>query len=139
MAAGSPVALKSSLGEGYPVIVSFESETAIDRSSLEVLSRIRTVTPETRMSVSSPYRALYHLRSTETGGVERTLQLLEEHGQEFGIARYDIQGTSIEDIFLNLMHDPEKTSEEEKLDSAVEETPSATHTHLHPLLWNTLA
>lgn len=80
------------------------------------------------MSPSPPHRALYHLRSKDTNEVESALQLLEEHGQELGIARYDIQGTSIEDIFLSLMHDPEKTLEEEKTDLAVEETPSATQT-----------
>ncbi|VDB86266.1 unnamed protein product [Peniophora sp. CBMAI 1063] len=128
VAAGSPVSLKSSLGEGYTAIVSFESKSVFDQSSAEVLGRLRVVAPETRMSTSPPHRAFYHLRSKETGEVERALQVLEEHGQDLGIARYDIQGTSIEDIFLNLMHDPEKTLEDEKVDPVVEEASTVTPT-----------
>ena len=103
MTYGSPVALKSSLGEGYTAIVSFDSQTAFEKSGADVLDRIRTVAPETRMSPSPPHRAFYHLHSKDTSEVERILQLLEEQGPELGVARYDIQGTSIEDIFLNLI------------------------------------
>jgi hypothetical protein len=55
------------------------------------------------MSLSSPSQASYHLKSKDPVVVERVLQLLEKERIALHVASCDVLGTSIEDIFLDLM------------------------------------
>ncbi|KAJ7083358.1 hypothetical protein B0H15DRAFT_422992 [Mycena belliarum] len=102
VASGSPVALKRDLGEGYTVQASLPSEGS-EKTSMELLHRIRTVAPLAHMSFGASHQPLYHLKSKDTIVVDRVLQLLDSETEKYGIVSYDVLGTSIEDIFLELM------------------------------------
>jgi hypothetical protein len=101
VAHGSPVTLKTSLGEGYCVQVKF----AHDRSDLQngLLSSIQRLAPETYATSSSSTQISYHLKSKNSNTVEKVLLMLDSVKVTFGITSYDIRGTNIEDIFLQLM------------------------------------
>ncbi|KAF9225247.1 P-loop containing nucleoside triphosphate hydrolase protein [Gyrodon lividus] len=107
VAEGSPVALKTNLGQGYSVQVKFDfmdlSEKDISNLPMEVLDRVRELAPQCALSQASPTHAAYHLKSKDSVVVEKVLQLLEDEGSQYNIASYDVMGTSIEDIFLDLM------------------------------------
>ncbi|KAJ7239752.1 hypothetical protein B0H12DRAFT_1204157 [Mycena haematopus] len=109
VASGSPVALKRDLGEGYTVQVSLPLSLSGDLKKEktgpqnELLQRIRTLAPQTHMSLASLHQPLYHLKSKDTVVVDQVLQLLDREAERYGIASYDVLGTSIEDIFLELM------------------------------------
>ncbi|KAH7911599.1 hypothetical protein BJ138DRAFT_1062831 [Hygrophoropsis aurantiaca] len=107
VADGTPVALKSSLGQGYSVQATFDfsdlSEKDHANPPIEVLERIRALAPDCSMSLSSPTQASYHLKSKEPTVVENVLQLLDDERAQLRVASYDVLGTSIEDIFLDLM------------------------------------
>ena len=123
LAEGSPVALKSTLGEGYTIHVTFrEGMTATEKSNspapAELVDDIRALAPSTYVSSPSDTQISYHLRSKDSVTVEGVLHLLEGKRDEFGIASFDVQGTTIEDIFLGLMTD-EPVSMVEKADDSV--------------------
>jgi ATP-binding cassette subfamily A (ABC1) protein 3 len=107
VAEGSPVALKTNLGQGYSVQVTFDltglSEKDIPNPPMEVLDRIRELAPQCTLSQASPTHAAYHLKSKDSVVVENVLKLLDDEGSQNHIASYDVLGTSIEDIFLDLM------------------------------------
>lgn len=109
VADGSPVALKSTLGEGYSVEVSLNhdqgalTEKVGHASSSALLERIRTVTPNAYLTSASPTLANYHLKTKESSNVERVLQLLDNERTTLGVASYNVHATSMEDIFLTLM------------------------------------
>ncbi|EDR15973.1 uncharacterized protein LACBIDRAFT_187302 [Laccaria bicolor S238N-H82] len=92
VASGSPVSLKRDLGEGYSVQV-------LDA----LLHNIRAILPQTEVSMSSPHQFCYHLKTRDVAVVQQVLQLLDTETGTHGIASYDILGTTIEDIFLDLM------------------------------------
>ncbi|KAH9948219.1 P-loop containing nucleoside triphosphate hydrolase protein [Amylocystis lapponica] len=109
VAEGTPVSLKSTYGEGYTVQVSFNSAEVVDKSEGgELLDRIRELAPLTYTSSSAPLDASYHLKSKDTTVVQRVLELVEKEREVLNIASYSVLGTSIEDIFLGLMHDDTK-------------------------------
>jgi hypothetical protein len=93
------VILKRDLGEGYTVQVSLSVSTSPPD---ELLHHIRTLAPHTHMSLGSP-QPLYHLKSKDTVVVDRVLQLLDRESGKYSIVSYDVLGTSIEDIFRELM------------------------------------
>ncbi|KAH7886313.1 hypothetical protein F5I97DRAFT_2027968 [Phlebopus sp. FC_14] len=107
VAEGSPVALKTNLGQGYSVQVTFDfsdmNEKEFTSAPADVLDRIREVAPQCTMSQASPTQVSYHLKSKDSVVVEKVLRLLDNNGSQHRIASYDILGTSIEDIFLDLM------------------------------------
>ncbi|KAG1763849.1 hypothetical protein EDD22DRAFT_482473 [Suillus occidentalis] len=107
VAEGTPVALKSNLGQGYRVQVIFDFPDLTEKDLLhapsETLDRIRQVCPQCSMSLSSPSQASYHLKSKDSAVVENVLQLLDKERDVLHIVSYDVLGTSIEDIFLDLM------------------------------------
>jgi ABC-type multidrug transport system ATPase subunit len=104
VAEGTPVALKSNLGQGYSVQVMFDCPDLPEKDlPTETLDRIRQVCPQCSMSLSSPSQASYHLKSKDPVVVERVLQLLEKERIALHVASCDVLGTSIEDIFLDLM------------------------------------
>ncbi|KAF7340910.1 hypothetical protein MSAN_02075900 [Mycena sanguinolenta] len=112
VASGSPVALKRDLGEGYSVQVSLPPSDGSEKTGppTELLQHIRTLAPHALMSLASPHQPLYHLKSKDTTVVDQVLQLLDRESEKYNIASYDVLGTSIEDIFLELMR-KEDTSE----------------------------
>ena len=107
VAEGTPVALKSNLGQGYSIQVMFNFPDLNEKDSPNppsiTLDRIRQVSPHCVMTLSSPSQASYHLKSKDSAVVEKVLQLLEDERKALHIASYDVLGTSIEDIFLDLM------------------------------------
>ncbi|KIK34697.1 hypothetical protein CY34DRAFT_621910, partial [Suillus luteus UH-Slu-Lm8-n1] len=98
VAEGTPVALKSNLGQGYSVQVLFDLPGLTEKDSpnapLETLDRIRKVCPQCSMSLSSPSQASYHLKSKDSMVVENVLQLLDKERNALHIASYDVLGTS---------------------------------------------
>jgi hypothetical protein len=54
-------------------------------------------------SSNSPHQVSYALKSKDDAIVQQILQLLEAEKATYGIQNYDIIGTTIEDIFLDLM------------------------------------
>lgn len=112
VASGSPVSLKRDLGEGYIVQVTFHSPPKGD-VSIRLLHQIRNDAPSTYLSTPVPSQVSYHLRSKDSRDVERVLQILESEKHSSNIASYDVTGTTIEDIFLDLMakNDPQAFDE----------------------------
>ncbi|TFY82440.1 hypothetical protein EWM64_g1577 [Hericium alpestre] len=109
VANGSPVSLKSNLGEGYTVHVTFEDLKVEKKVDLEfslngLLESIRALAPSAHTSSPSPTQISYHLRTKDAQTVERVLQLLDQESNTYGIVSYDIQGTTMENIFLKLMN-----------------------------------
>ncbi|KZT22614.1 hypothetical protein NEOLEDRAFT_1071005 [Neolentinus lepideus HHB14362 ss-1] len=105
IAEGTPVALKSTLGEGYTVEVTLvpeHTEKGTVGVATELLQRIRSVSPATHISTSSPTQISYHLKSKDPGAVEQVLDLLDAEDR-CRVASYDVHGASIEDIFLDLL------------------------------------
>lgn len=107
VANGSPVTLKRDLGQGYSVQVTFETTVAGEKDLYdppdELLQQIRALAPGTYISSPSPRQILYHLKNKSSSTVNSVLQLLEQQQDKFKIASYDILGTTIEDVFLDLM------------------------------------
>ena len=107
VAEGSPVALKSSLGEGYTVQVSFTSSESSEKlesgMQTEVLRRIRSLAPSAYMTSIFPLSTSYHLCIKDTFAVGQILALFEQDKESLGIVSYEVRGTSLEDIFLSLM------------------------------------
>ncbi|KAI0066620.1 P-loop containing nucleoside triphosphate hydrolase protein [Artomyces pyxidatus] len=127
VAEGTPVALKSTLGEGYIVHVTLQPASDSGKAStsyLGLLERIRTLSPSAYATSSSQTKASFHLKSRQTEIVEAVLRLLDDETASHGIVSYDIQGTSIEDIFLNLMNDEAKSSTEGETLAASASAPS---------------
>ncbi|KAL0951946.1 hypothetical protein HGRIS_008597 [Hohenbuehelia grisea] len=117
VAQGTPVSLKRDLGEGYTIQVSFSAAQALEKSAdspSDLLGDIRTVLPGASLVMSSPSHAAYHLKSRDPQVVVQVLELIDSKKSQYNLQSYDILGTSIEDIFLDLMakqgHDPEKRS-----------------------------
>ncbi|OCH92960.1 P-loop containing nucleoside triphosphate hydrolase protein [Obba rivulosa] len=127
VAQGTPVALKSTLGEGYTVHITFNSDANLEKVSVEhtdLLERIRTVAPATYVSSSSPNQASYHLKSKDSIVVREVLELADAEREAGQIASYSVSGTSIEDIFLNLMHTGSQVDELEKTHSSSPSLPA---------------
>lgn len=82
----------------------------------ELIRRVQAIAPAAHVSSSPPNHASFHLRSRDTDVVEQVLRLLDEDGQTYGVVSYDIQGTSIEDIFLTLMNEAATTSDTKQAD-----------------------
>ncbi|RDB29443.1 ABC transporter A family member 2 [Hypsizygus marmoreus] len=107
IAEGSPVALKRDLGEGYSVHVSFKpssnDEKDLDSPRDQLLKKIRLIAPHAHTSAPSPHQVFYHLKTRDAVVVGDILQLLDSDKAIYGISSYDVFGTTIEDIFLDLM------------------------------------
>nr|VWP02214.1 Beta-galactosidase [Ganoderma boninense] len=133
VAHGTPVALKSTLGEGYTVNVSFapeEKAKSVPAAEGELLEQIHSIAPLAYTSSSAPNEVSYHLKLKDPSVVRRVLELVEKNRERHGVANYSVVGTSIEDIFLGLMHDsarPEDVKEKEAEKSDSSATPSLVH------------
>ena len=108
VAQGSPVSLKRTLGQGYTVEVRFhhtdDHEKLAQLPPRDLLPAIRMVAPHAYTTKSSPFLASYHLMSKDPVVVEEVLQVFDQRAGTHMIDSYDIRGTSIEDIFLDLMN-----------------------------------
>ncbi|KAI0778957.1 P-loop containing nucleoside triphosphate hydrolase protein [Trametes elegans] len=120
IAHGTPVALKSTLGED----VRGSAEKSISGHPVELLERIQTIAPLTYTSSSAPNEVSYHLKLKDPAVVQEVLSLVEDNRDALGIASYSIISTSIEDIFLGLMHDDTRSEEKEIEKTASSTTPS---------------
>ena len=118
VANGSPVALKRDLGSGYSVQVSFtahaNSGSEQPTRHHEILERICAIAPEAQLSESSTQRARFRLRSKDSNTVEHVLRLIDSLGGEYGIVSYDVIGSSIEEVFLDLMIQSDESTSSEK-------------------------
>ncbi|KIJ26323.1 hypothetical protein M422DRAFT_77023 [Sphaerobolus stellatus SS14] len=107
VAAGSPVSLKSRLGKGYRLQVSFDSLSAMSTSTNTLLSHLRAVAPEASVlsSAAASRSVEYALNSRGTEVVRGALEVVQDHVRrgEMGLEGYQVHGTTIEDIFLELM------------------------------------
>ncbi|KAH9934058.1 P-loop containing nucleoside triphosphate hydrolase protein [Epithele typhae] len=130
VASGTPVTLKSNLGEGYIVTTTFaednEKSAGGDHAN-QLLDRIRALAPLTYTTSSSPHEISYHLKLKEASEVQQVLELVEASRDAYGVANYSVNGTSIEDIFLGLMHDERPSIEEKNEDAHSSTTPSLVH------------
>ncbi len=118
VAEGSPVALKRDLGDGYTVQASIESK---GKSSIliEILDRIREVTPRASIATTSSCQALYHLATKDPLMVQRVLHVFEEYVKDGSLHSYDVLGTTIEDIFLDLMNGLKQLAVREPSDAEI--------------------
>ncbi|KAJ7347934.1 hypothetical protein DFH08DRAFT_1001291, partial [Mycena albidolilacea] len=99
VASGSPVSLKRELGQGYAVQLSVQTTSSLDG----LLPQLHSLVPDVHMSLDTPQRPLLHLGSKDTRVVARVLELLDAQSAKYGIVSYDVLGTTIEDIFLDVM------------------------------------
>ena len=129
IAEGSPVALKTNLGQGYSIQVTFDSHDLGEKDpsnlSLEVLARLREFAPQCTLTQSSPIHTAYHLKSKDSAVVEKVLQLLDNEAGNYLITSVDILGTSIEDIFLDLIESESRTRTQNTTNNGEKSTHSA--------------
>ncbi|KIM38139.1 hypothetical protein M413DRAFT_420628 [Hebeloma cylindrosporum] len=122
LASGSPVALKRDLGDGYTIQVMFPSPDDFEKqdSSLvqEILEKIRAIAPLAFLSTPSPTHVLYHLKTRDSHIVGRVLGMLDGEVHMKRITSYEILGSTIEDIFLELMAENE-VKDESSMDTLV--------------------
>lgn len=95
LAQGSPVSLKSRLGEGYVVTISATASPDL------ILGAVRTHAPQATQDTSDPNTYILHTKDAQVVG--NVLDTLEAEKKELGIDGYDVRGTSMEAIFLGLM------------------------------------
>ena len=107
VASGPPVALKRDLGEGYTMQVALPARADTEKIDSEVpgelLQQIRSIAPQTYTTTSSPSQFAYHLRTRDSEAIRRVLSILDAETRAGKIVSYSILGTTIEDIFLELM------------------------------------
>ncbi|KAG9125160.1 hypothetical protein FRC07_008749 [Ceratobasidium sp. 392] len=106
LAQGSPVSLKSKLGDGYAIRITRVYPTLYPPFD-SVLSIIRVHAPLAFPDDTDP--DTYILRSKSTQVVGRVLDALEERKVELGVNNYDVQNTTMETIFLKLMGDGKRS------------------------------
>jgi len=151
LAEGSPVSLKSSLGEGYKIIVQFDQEqpeaetSVIPATHQDLLATIRQRAPEATITNLSLQSVTFALKTKDSSIVKQILASLETEERKGRIGGYEVNSTSLEDIFLGLMgkdrelheHDDQDSFSDEKLDGDDSPTPVApadlTNPHPTPL------
>ncbi|TFK69908.1 P-loop containing nucleoside triphosphate hydrolase protein [Pluteus cervinus] len=121
VADGTPVALKRDLGEGYIIQMAFTvsetKEKLWEGPPIDLLTDIQAYAADAYSSSSAPYFASYHLKTRDPAVVEQVLALLDRNKGRYHVGSYDILGTTIEDIFLELMARNEAANEQEKAGS----------------------
>jgi ATP-binding cassette subfamily A (ABC1) protein 3 len=106
LAEGSPVSLKSSLGEGYKIVVQFHQEQPEAEKSVtyeDLLATIRQRAPEAAITNLSLRSVTFALKTKDTIIVQQILAGLENEERIGRISSYEVNGTTLEDIFLDLM------------------------------------
>ncbi|QRV83171.1 ABC transporter [Ceratobasidium sp. AG-Ba] len=112
LAQGSPVSLKSNLGDGYAVHVA-RAPNASSSFDDSVLSLIRVHAPLACLDANE--RDTYILHSKDAGVAGLVLDTLDK-SKEIGVASYSLMGATLENVFLKLMHTAELGSERVTLD-----------------------
>ena len=90
------------MGEGYSVSVRFEDQD----NSVLLYRALRKVVPHVVLTLTNEQGYRYNLQTKDRGLVTQALHLIEDVKGDLGIATYDLCGTTIEDIFLELVADP---------------------------------
>ncbi|KIY73327.1 P-loop containing nucleoside triphosphate hydrolase protein [Cylindrobasidium torrendii FP15055 ss-10] len=124
VASGSPVSLKRDLGEGYTI-----QATVQDTSSLNIehiLEQVQSIAPSTITNTNSEVQIHFHLRTKDNIKAQRVLELFESLVEQSLVVSFDILGTSIEDIFLDLMDKNDPDTNDEVTERDVEEKESLT-------------
>ncbi|QRV97329.1 ABC transporter [Ceratobasidium sp. AG-Ba] len=114
LAQGSPVSLKSELGDGYAVHVTRTPDAPITFED-SLLSTIRMHAPFTTLDLNERDTYLLHSKVPEI--VAHVLEELEEAKEKLGIVSYDVTGPTLEGVFLKLIsseEEPNKSSSEIK-------------------------
>ena len=133
VASGPPVVLKRDLGEGYSMQVSFGSvfhEKTDSMKTNELLQNIRPIAPDAYVSTPSRHRSCFHLKTRDPNIIRQVLELLDDEMRSGRVTSYDILGTTIEDIFLDLMAKNE-ASEDEKPSQNTSSSPLPKAERLH--------
>ena len=139
LAEGSPISLKSSLGEGYNVTIQFdqdrtEAEKSVTSATYEdLLGSIRRHAPEAIVTNLTLRSVTYSLKTKDPNIVKQILVGLENEERIGRIGGYEVNSSSLEDIFLGLMgkdrelheNDDQGSSSEEKLGDDDSPTPVA--------------
>jgi len=106
VASGTPVSLKQQFGQGYTAQVSRpanlkgkDSFTSED----DLLHAIRRILPQADVSVASSSVTCYHLKTRDNKAINQVLVLLDSEKSSGRITSYDLLGTTMEDVFLELM------------------------------------
>jgi ATP-binding cassette, subfamily A (ABC1), member 3 len=105
VAQGTPVELKSSLGSGYTIMVTFEASSSanhIDRPAHGLLEGIKTVAPSCQM-VCNASDVSYQLGSKDPRVVQAALREIDAAGPDAAVQNVDVQGPTLEGVFLDLM------------------------------------
>lgn len=103
------MSLKSSLGEGYKIVVQFDQEqpeaekSVIPATHEDLLATIRQHAPEATVTNLSLHSVTFSLRTKDTVIVQQILASLENEEKKGRIGGYEVNSTSLEDIFLDLM------------------------------------
>ena len=139
LAEGSPVSLKSSLGEGYNVVVQFDQDqTEVEKlvtpaTHEDLLASIQRHAPEAIITSLTLHSVTFALKTKDPNIVQQILVGLENEEREGRIGGYEVNSTSLEDIFLGLMgkdrelheNDDQGSSSDEKLGGDDSPTPDA--------------
>ncbi|KZP00844.1 P-loop containing nucleoside triphosphate hydrolase protein [Calocera viscosa TUFC12733] len=130
LASGSPVKLKSTLGDGYVVNLHRANEAEDEKlgqiwDSHSLMAALKAVTPGSHMTLTSEGHVI-RLNTKEPADVARALRVIEDRKADLGIIRYDVHASSLEDIFLGLMQQEEHPIGPAEIDekSAVGSTPT---------------
>ncbi|KAF9479407.1 P-loop containing nucleoside triphosphate hydrolase protein [Pholiota conissans] len=99
IACDTPVALKSTMGDGYSISVKFSTF----QYTGNLYDAIKAVAPDTIMTDNDDGGFIYELKTKNLGTIAGAVRVTENSKARFGIVSYDVLGTTIEDIFLDLL------------------------------------
>lgn len=129
LAEGSPVSLKSSLGEGYNITVQFdqgqtEAEKSVTPATHEdLMASIQRHAPESVITNLTLHSVTFALKTKDPNVVQQILAGLEDEERDGRIGGYEVNSTSLEDIFLDLMGKDRELHENDDQGSSSDEKP----------------
>jgi ATP-binding cassette, subfamily A (ABC1), member 3 len=113
--------LKSSLGEGYTVSVTFPLEQQTATTTAQgILALIIPISEHARCTELSETTATFALKAKDARVVRQVLDALEAQKASGSITGYEVHGTTLEDIFIGLMGRDSQFAE----GAVIEEKPS---------------
>ncbi|KIM34443.1 hypothetical protein M408DRAFT_60324 [Serendipita vermifera MAFF 305830] len=126
LADGSPVSLKSSLGEGYTVTVAFpvadgEVKQTATITAQHLLSQIIPIAEQARCTELSETSATVALKTKDAHIVRQVLDILEDEKRLGSVTGYEVHGTTLEDIFIGLMGRDSQLAEGRRIEEKPEE------------------
>ncbi|KAF9535634.1 hypothetical protein CPB83DRAFT_878765 [Crepidotus variabilis] len=118
VANGSPVALKRDLGKGYSLQITHFTPVHLEKSKdsfhQDLLKQIRNVVPSAYATLTSSEQSVYHLETRNAEQMQQILDIADAETDKGRIVSYNILGTTIEDIFLDLMKKNDASNEEDE-------------------------